>query len=123
MLSVLTIARPVSKIETQSHRSCRTKMPVRQQTIQADSACRTCPAGVFVCHCYEVTEVAIRSTIESIDAQSVEEVTLHTRAGAGCTACHCRIRRMLAGLAPTCGPFETCAECGYDQDRCECKMA
>jgi bacterioferritin-associated ferredoxin len=98
-------------------------MPVRQQTIRTDSACGTCPSGEFVCHCYEVTEADIRSVIRKIDAQSVEEVTLHTRAGAGCTACHYRIRRMLAGLASTCGPFETCTECGFDQNHCDCQMA
>jgi bacterioferritin-associated ferredoxin len=77
----------------------------------------------LVCYCYEVTEAQIRHFIETFDTQTVEEVTRHTGAGNGCTACHCRIRRMLAGLPATCGASDTCSTCGFSACSCECNVA
>lgn len=95
-------------------------MAVAQQIAEAIHPFST---SDFVCYCYEVTEAKIRATIDQHGAQSVEEVTLHTQAGSGCTACHCRIRRMLAGLSPKCSRFELCSECGFNTSQCACKVA
>ena len=78
---------------------------------------------VLVCHCFEVTESEIRRVIDTVDSQSVEDVRRHTAAGDGCTACHCRIRRMLAGLPASCGIYEVCAGCGFAETECACKVA
>lgn len=77
-------------------------------------------ADVLVCYCYEVTETEIRRIIDTNEARTVEEVTVRTCAGSGCTACHCRIRRMLAGLPATC---DTCADCGFLVELCACRAA
>jgi bacterioferritin-associated ferredoxin len=90
---------------------------------QIAEAIRPFSKAAFVCHCYEVSEAVIRATIDENGAQSMEEVTLHTQAGSACTACHCRIRRMLAGLSPQCSPFELCSECGFNTTQCACKVA
>ena len=77
----------------------------------------------LVCSCYEVTETQIRRSIDAFDTQTIEQVALHTRAGTGCTACHYRIRRMLAGLPATCGAADLCSACGLSACSCECKVA
>lgn len=77
----------------------------------------------LVCSCYDVTEGQIRRFIETFDTQTVEEVALHTGAGTGCTACHCRIRRMLAGLPATCSAADTCGTCGFHSTVCQCNVA
>lgn len=76
----------------------------------------------LLCHCYEVTEAEVRTSIDVLGAKSIEEVTRQTCAGAGCTACHCRIQRMLMGLPAKCGGsrFELCGQCGCLSAACAC---
>jgi bacterioferritin-associated ferredoxin len=77
----------------------------------------------IVCHCFQVSEVAIRQTIDMLGAESVGEVTQHTGAGGGCSACHCRIRRMIDGKPAMCSRMLTCETCGYAPSLCECRVA
>jgi bacterioferritin-associated ferredoxin len=77
----------------------------------------------LVCHCYEVTEEQIQRSIQSFDTQTVEEIARLTNAGNGCTACHYRIQRLLAGLPPTCAAADLCDTCGFHTTACECKAA
>lgn len=75
-----------------------------------------------VCHCYAVTEGEIRRVIETGESRTVEEVRRNTLAGGGCTACQCRIQRMLAGLPATCGLYELCDRCGCGTADCVCRV-
>ena len=52
-------------------------------------------ADRVICHCLQVKESQIVDAIAVTGAGSVREVIQHTGAGAGCTACHCRILEML----------------------------
>jgi len=77
-----------------------------------------------VCHCFEVKESTLRQAIDHHGAKSVEEITDRTGAGDGCTACHCRLLRMLAGLPAKCsGRFDLCGQCGCLAVNCECEAA
>ena len=82
----------------------------------------TIPDAV-VCHCYDVRETELRAAIDATGVASVEEVTNHTSAGGGCTACHCRSRRMLAGLPARCRAMDVCATCGFASKLCACEAA
>jgi NAD(P)H-nitrite reductase large subunit len=48
-----------------------------------------------MCHCLQVKESQIVDAIAITGAETVRDVIQHTGAGAGCTACHCRIRELL----------------------------
>jgi NAD(P)H-nitrite reductase large subunit len=48
-----------------------------------------------ICHCLQVKESQIVDAIAVTGAESLRDVVEHTGAGAGCTACHCRIRELL----------------------------
>ena len=76
-----------------------------------------------VCNCYQVEESTIREAIDVYGASTVAEITEQTCAGGGCTACHCRLRRMLAGKPAMCSPFTVCNECGFNSVVCECRVA
>lgn len=76
----------------------------------------------LVCYCYDVTESQIRDSIDLSESPTIEQIALRTRAGTGCTACHCRLQRMLAGLPPTCGADDTCATCGFATALCDCTV-
>ena len=71
-------------------------------------------ADRIVCHCYGVTESAIRDTIASLDSDGPEvgDVTRRCLAGGGCNACHFRIRRLPAGKPLPFGGSDVCADCG-----------
>lgn len=49
----------------------------------------------IVCRCLEVTDLEIRTAIETCGAETVREVGRCTGAGQGCTVCHCAIRAIL----------------------------
>ena len=83
----------------------------------------SCPEGEFVCHCHQVTETVIRTSIDEIEARSVEEIMLRTKAGSGCRGCHCKLQRMLDGLSPNCGRFAFCGQCGCIEALCACNAA
>ncbi|NIL96223.1 MAG: hypothetical protein GTO53_02695 [Planctomycetales bacterium] len=84
---------------------------------------RLCGEDRLICHCFGVTEMVIRESIDILGSCTIEQVTACTGAGAGCTACHCRIKRMLAGEAVTCSPFAVCGDCGFFTPLCACKAA
>jgi NAD(P)H-nitrite reductase large subunit len=49
----------------------------------------------MICHCYGVTESELVDIIEAKQAETVAEVLDSSCAGSGCTACHCRIKRLI----------------------------
>jgi NAD(P)H-nitrite reductase large subunit len=49
----------------------------------------------IVCHCLEISESTVADAIAICGLTSVKEVCRETGAGAGCTACHGRLRDML----------------------------
>lgn len=57
-------------------------------------------AQPFVCHCLRITEAEIRETADALSAPTVRCVMKETGAGSGCTACHRRIRDLLADQCP-----------------------
>lgn len=78
-------------------------------------------ADSVVCHCHQVRASDIKAAIGLLDADSVEKVSLCTRAGTGCGACRCRVQRMLAGLPATCGgPCGFCTGCNSIKKLCTC---
>ena len=72
------------------------------------------PRRRFLCHCLKVTPEEVQQCISDSSAESVHEVTRGCGAGKGCTACHCRIKDLLAGL---------CDDCGQSKRRCLCAAA
>lgn len=83
---------------------------------------RTAPkaADPVICHCHQVRASDIRSAITRHDADSVEMVSLCTRAGTGCGACRCRVQRLVAGLPAECGPCAFCPGCNSIKKLCTC---
>jgi len=51
-----------------------------------------------ICKCVGADEEQIARSIRSHGLLTLAEVTLHTRAGGGCTSCHADIVRLLAML-------------------------
>lgn len=51
-----------------------------------------------ICKCVGADEAQIARSIRSHGLLTLAEVTLHTRAGGGCTSCHADIVRLLALL-------------------------
>lgn len=72
----------------------------------------------LICYCYEVSELQIRRAIEVAGTRTIEDLSEHTGAGGGCTACHYRLRRLLAGLPVDCSPAEGCGEFGEGCGQC-----
>ena len=52
-------------------------------------------AESIVCHCLEVSESTVADAIAICGLSSVREVCRETGAGAGCTACHTRLKELL----------------------------
>lgn len=67
----------------------------------------------LICHCLKVTHDEVQQCIIDTSAESVREVMRGCGAGKGCTACHCRIKDLLAG---------SCDDCGQSKRRCLCTM-
>ena len=57
--------------------------------------CRTCPAQV-VCRCLKVTEEQIVVAITTLEVRTLRELRQTTGAGDGCTACHRKLKALLA---------------------------
>ena len=62
-----------------------------------------------VCHCLGITRSEVVTAVDMTGASSVRDIMRCTEAGTGCTACHSRIRQLLAGArqcpsgsSPTC---------------------
>ena len=76
-----------------------------------------------VCHCHQVRASEIKSAMRAHRLDSVEAVTLCTRAGSGCGACRCRVQRMVMGLPTDCGPCAFCTGCNSIKKLCTCDAA
>jgi bacterioferritin-associated ferredoxin len=81
-------------------------------------------AKTLICYCYEVSELQIRRAIEVAGTRTIEDLSQQTGAGSGCTACHYRLRRLLAGLpvdcsAGDCSAGDGCGQCGGSGCDCE----
>lgn len=50
----------------------------------------------LICHCLKVTHDEVQQCIVDNSATSVHDVMRGCGAGKGCTACHCRIKDLLA---------------------------
>lgn len=53
----------------------------------------------IVCHCMQIRRSEITTAAETQDGPTVRCIMKATDAGTGCTACHSRIRRLLAEYA------------------------
>jgi bacterioferritin-associated ferredoxin len=60
---------------------------------KADS-CHDCPRR-FLCHCLRLTATAIQQALANQEVKTVRDITEHTGAGAGCTACHTALRQFV----------------------------
>lgn len=67
----------------------------------------------LICHCLKVTHDEVQQCIVDNSATSVHDVMRGCGAGKGCTACHCRIKDLLAGA---------CDDCGQSRRRCLCAI-
>ncbi len=59
--------------------------------------------GELVCHCFGITDTAIRRAVQENEIRSLEDVINYTKAGGGCGKCHDRIEEILTqelGLTP-----------------------
>ena len=60
-------------------------------------ACNTCPARM-VCRCLGVTEAALFEAIAQNKVKTIKDISRHTGAGDGCTACHRLLQLYLTDL-------------------------
>lgn len=58
-----------------------------------------------LCHCLQIPESQVVDCIAVTGAESVRDISLHTGAGAGCMACHCRIRELIGCRIAAAGPM------------------
>lgn len=75
----------------------------------------------LVCHCHQVTESEIKSVIHNDCVDNVKDIGLRTKAGTGCTGCHCKIQRLLAGKPLNCGSCSFCHGCKSIRALCACE--
>lgn len=76
----------------------------------------------LLCHCMRVTEGEIHEGIAALESPTVEDVACLTGAGTGCTACRCRIDKLIQGKS-ACGAFGLCDGCGCCHAICGCTPA
>ena len=60
--------------------------------------CSRCPERM-ICHCLQVTEEALLTTIRTFELKTIKEIGQHTGAGEGCTACHKKLQVYLKKAA------------------------
>lgn len=60
--------------------------------------------GEIVCHCFGVTDVAIRRAIEENNITTVEDITNYTKAGGGCGDCQEKLGEILFDVLGTAKP-------------------
>ncbi|MFN0195833.1 MAG: (2Fe-2S)-binding protein [Planctomycetaceae bacterium] len=58
--------------------------------------------GRIVCHCLRVTEEEVIQAASDGNITCIKQIMDYTGAGGGCTACHQRIRGLLAGERARC---------------------
>lgn len=96
-------------------------------TATTNLACRFAPetseSDPVVCQCKSVTESRIRAAVDD-GAKDIRGVAIKTGACTGCTACSCRVNRVIMGLPAKCGGrFDLCDGCGCAAVICECEAA
>lgn len=99
---VQTHAKMMNEIASQYH-VCRPNM---QTCICTPDDCRTC-ADQVVCRCLQVTEEQIVVAITTLEIRSLRDLRRQTGAGDGCTACHRKLKSLVAEHAPF-GSFALC---------------
>lgn len=62
-------------------------MTVSPQPVESDR---------IVCHCLQVRESQMQECVAMLELATVSQVKAHCGAGGGCTACHRRIREIIA---------------------------
>jgi bacterioferritin-associated ferredoxin len=50
----------------------------------------------IVCHCLQVRESQMQECVAALGLETVSQIKAHCGAGGGCTACHRRIREIIA---------------------------
>ena len=95
-----------------SSMSTVTESKINQPAVSSPAEVK--PRRRFLCHCLGVTHEEVQECITTQSAESVHDVTRGCGAGKGCTACHCRIKDLLAGA---------CDDCGESKRRCLCAVA
>ena len=67
------------------------------------------PTDPIICHCLGIRASEIEGEIQFGRCEKVKDIMRLTQAGSGCTACHYRIRQMIAagtnqpaGASPIC---------------------
>lgn len=58
-------------------------------------------ADPIVCHCLQVRASRVADCVELYGLDTVPEIKAHCGAGGGCTACHRRIRDLIAAHRQT----------------------
>lgn len=106
-----------------NHKATQQTQRTMAETLQFGTDIRVATVAEIVCHCFQVSAQDIAEAIDAGGARTVEQVTEQTGAGGACQGCHCRIRRMLAGQSPDCGPCAFCTGCGTIKKLCACKAA
>lgn len=84
------------------------------------SSCSEGDQGTLVCHCFQVRLQELQVAIEQGGAQTLEDLSLLTRAGNGCRGCESRLTRVLSGLSPSYGRFGLCGKCDCVEALCTC---
>ncbi len=80
--------------------------------------------GDLLCHCAQVPESVVQQAVTEDGVDNLAGIIKATEAGSGCTACHCRINRVLQGLPAKCGGrFDLCHGCGCISAICVCEAA
>ena len=57
--------------------------------------CTLIKQDVEICHCFQVNKSTIRDAVMQYQLKDIEDVTLHTKAGGGCTQCHHDIQHII----------------------------
>ena len=63
----------------------------------------------LVCRCLRVTEDALLAALATCEIRTLKEITRHTEAGSGCTACHVLLRRYLERHGYACADSPICS--------------
>lgn len=56
--------------------------------------------GRFVCHCLQVTNDEVREVVCKGLVSTLHDVRILTGAGAGCTACHYKLKQLISETSP-----------------------
>jgi NAD(P)H-nitrite reductase large subunit len=68
-------------------------------SLSFDTPCSLTETDEVVCHCLQIRRSEVKTAAGTQEATSVRRIMKATDAGTGCTACHSRIRQLLAEYA------------------------